>query len=312
MLGGEVMIHILDNIPLKINAVKVDYLLKGWSNDKKFYIEDDEGNKYLLRVNDISQKENKLKEFKSIKLCEGLNIETSKAIESGVSKDSKYVYILLKWVEGYDALERIKDFDEMDQYNLGVKSGKILKKIHTIEPFEFKDSWEERYGEKINRKINGYKDCGIKIDEDLKMIEFINRLKPYINGRKQSFHHGDYHIGNLIITDDNNIGVIDFNRLDYGDPWEEFNRIFFSWSVSVPFAIGQIHGYFNNDVPDKFFKLLALYVCTNSLSSIPWAIPFGDKEISFMVENANNIVKWYDKFNTYIPVWYKSPEDMQV
>lgn len=306
------MVNILNNIPLKINTVKVEHLLKGWSSDKKFYIEDDKGNKYLLRVNDISQKENKFNEYKSIKLCEKLKIKTSKAIEVGVSKDLKYVYILLKWVEGYDALEKIKEFNEKEQYKLGVKSGVILKKIHTIEPFEFKGTWEKRYEEKIERKIKLYKECGYKINEDLKMINFINNLKPYIKGRKQSFHHGDYHIGNLIITDNNNIGVIDFNRFDYGDPWEEFNRIFFSWRVSVPFAIGQIHGYFNNKVPEEFFRLLALYVCTNSLSAVSWAVPFGDKEINFMIENANNLVKWYDEFNTVVPVWYKGPKDMKL
>lgn len=301
------MVNILKNIPLKIKVSNAEYLPKGWSDDKKFYIEDKEGNKYLLRLSDISKYDSKIREYESIKLCEKLGIEVSKAIESGVSSDKKYVYILLKWVEGYDALEKIKDFNEKEQYDLGFKSGEILKKIHTIKPFQFEEIWDKRYGDKIDRKVKMYRECSIKVKEDSKMIEFINRLKPYIKDRPQSFHHGDYHIGNLLITDDFNIGVIDFNRFDYGDPWEEFNRIFFSWRVSVPFAIGQIHGYFNNEVPDEFFKLLALYVCTNSLSSIPWAIPFGKKEIDFMLKNANSIVDWYDGFNTFVPNWYKKP-----
>ena len=47
------------------------------------------------------------------------------------------------------------------------------------------------------------------------------------------------------------LGLIDFSRMDYGDPWEEFMRVTtFSKSISSPFAIGQINGYF-----DKFLRV---------------------------------------------------------
>lgn len=46
-----------------------------------------------------------------------------------------------------------------------------------------------------------------------------------LNGRTQSYQHGDYHVGNMIISPDNALSIIDFNRSDFGDPWEEFNRI---------------------------------------------------------------------------------------
>ena len=51
--------------------------------------------------------------------------------------------------------------------------------------------------------------------------------------------------------------------LSFGDPWEEFNRIVWSAQVSTPFASGMIDGYFDNEVPDLFWKLLALYITTN-------------------------------------------------
>lgn len=47
-----------------------------------------------------------------------------------------------------------------------------------------------------------------------------------LEGRPQTFQHGDYHVGNMIITKSRELGIIDLNRFDYGDPWEEFNRIF--------------------------------------------------------------------------------------
>jgi len=32
----------------------------------------------------------------------------------------------------------------------------------------------------------------------------------------------------MVIAADNGLFIIDFNRFDFGDPWEEFNRIVFS------------------------------------------------------------------------------------
>ena len=72
-------------------------------------------------------------------------------------------------------------------------------------------------------------------------------------------------------------------------------------------VIGQIHGYFDNDVPDLFFRLMALYIATNTISSIPWAIPFGDAEVEYMRSNAAAIFQFYDGFQTYVPSWYENP-----
>ena len=112
---------------------------------------------------------------------------------------------------------------------------------------------------------------------------------------------------NLIISQNNEIGIVDFNRMDFGDPWEEFNRCVFSLRVSIPFTLGQIHGYFNNEVPDLFFRLMAIYMATNTISSIPWAIPFGDEQVDFFLSLAEDTLKYYNDFKTFIPLWYQEP-----
>ena len=98
--------------------------------------------------------------------------------------------------------------------------------------------------------------------------------------------------------------VIDFDRDDYGDPWEEFNRLVWSIQVSHEFATGIVDGYFNKKIPDEFWKLLALYMSVNSLSSLPWAIPYGEEEVNIMIKQSNDILDWYDDMSTYIPKWY--------
>jgi len=98
--------------------------------------------------------------------------------------------------------------------------------------------------------------------------------------------------------------IIDFDRDDFGDPWEEFNRIVWCAQAAPAFASGMVDGYFNGDIPMEFWKLLALYICSNTLSSLPWAIPFGDKEIQVMRNQAVQALQWYDDMEKVVPSWY--------
>ena len=98
--------------------------------------------------------------------------------------------------------------------------------------------------------------------------------------------------------------IIDFDRYDFGDPWEEFNRIVWCAQASPPFASGMVDGYFGGDIPMEFWRLLALYICSNTLSSVPWAIPFGEKEVSTMLNQTKDVLFWYNGMKTVIPRWY--------
>ena len=71
------------------------------------------------------------------------------------------------------------------------------------------------------------------------------------------------------------------------------------------FAKGIVDGYFDQAVPMKFWQLLALYIANNTLSSLPWAIPFGPQEIDTMRKQAAQVLSWYDNMNDPVPSWYK-------
>ena len=62
---------------------------------------------------------------------------------------------------------------------------------------------------------------------------------------------------------------------------------------------------FYGEVPVEFWKLSALYIATNTLSSLPWAIPFGQKEIDTMRNQAGEVLLWYDGMRNTVPKWYK-------
>ena len=65
-----------------------------------------------------------------------------------------------------------------------------------------------------------------------------------------------------------------------------------------------VNGYFDNNVPMEFWKLLALYISSNTLSSVYWAIPFGQDEVNTMLNQAKEVLSWYDNMRNPVPTWY--------
>ena len=276
---------------------------KGWSSDKKYRVTDKGGARYLLRISDAKQYEAKLSEFNMMKMLVSLGIPMCQPIEFGVCDEG--VYSIQSWIDGEDAEQVILKYSEVKQYAFGVEAGQILRKIHSIPAPKNQEDWEIYFNRKMDYKIKKYGECPIKYDNGQAFIDYINENRHLLKNRPQVYQHGDYHIGNMMIDRNDKLYVIDFNRNDYGDPWEEFNRIVWCAQKSHLFATGLVNGYFSDNVPPEFWKLLALYISSNALSSVYWAIPFGEDEVNVMLKQAKEILSWYDNMSKDIPTWYK-------
>lgn len=293
-----------EDIKYKEQWLYISEVDKGWSEDKKFYVKTKGENELLLRICDIRNYEKKKKEFEIVKQLNEKSLNMSRAIDFGICNNGKSVYSLYSWINGCDARENIDRLSKKEQYDLGVVSGKYLKEIHSISAPSNIEEWQEKFNSKIDRKIDSYKKCGMILENDDKIINYLEKNRELLKDRPQCLQHGDYHIGNMVITEGNKLGIIDFNRFDYGDPWEEFNRIVWSAEVSSEFASGCINGYFDNSVPDMFFKLMLLYISSNQISTVAWAKHFGEKEIEVAINQTRKVVEWYDYYRSYIPNWY--------
>ena len=73
-----------------------------------------------------------------------------------------------------------------------------------------------------------------------------------------------------------------------------------------PFASGMVDGYFDGDPPPAFWQCLAFYIGSNTLSSVYWAIDYGEEEIQVMLRQAGDVMDWYDGFQRVSPGWYSS------
>ena len=70
---------------------------------------------------------------------------------------------------------------------------------------------------------------------------------------------------------------------------------------------GQIHSYFDDNVPDLFFKLLAFYTGYCCISSIPWMERFGPEEIERARIMSNYVIEEFNNYEDYVPKWYEEP-----
>lgn len=107
------------------------------------------------------------------------------------------------------------------------------------------------------------------------------------------------------MIEDDQLILIDFNRNDWGDPWEEFNRIVWCAQSAPTFASGMVDGYFDYQPTMMFWQLLALYISSKALSSLPWSISSGQQEVDTILSMAREILGWYDNMNSVIPSWYR-------
>jgi aminoglycoside phosphotransferase (APT) family kinase protein len=287
----------------EFNFTSMVPIKKGWSEDKKYCVTKEDGTKYLLRITPIERFETRKTLFSMLEKVSELDINMCKPVEFGICKDG--VYALHTWIDGKDAEDIIPLLPEREQYISGLKSGEILRKIHSIPAPKNQEDWYTRFNRKTNIKIQKYKECPLRFEGDNKVIEYIENNRDLLKNRPQCFQHGDYHIGNMMM-ESSELVIIDFDRFDFGDPWEEFNSIVWCAQASPYFATGQLNGYFGGKPTVKFFKLLAFYIASNTLSSIYWAIPFGQGEIDTMMKQAQDVLDWYDNMQNPVPSWYQT------
>ncbi|MBQ9891169.1 MAG: phosphotransferase [Firmicutes bacterium] len=285
-----------------MNIVNRKPILKGWSADKKYCITDEKGKRFLLRVSDIAQYDAKQAEFVMMQRVASLGVPMCLPVEFGTCDEG--VYSIQSWIDGESAEDLIPLLSSEKQYDYGFEAGQILRRIHSIPAPDSQEDWAARFNRKIDTKIRNYSECPIKYPKGQAFIDYINANRHLLNGRPQTYQHGDYHIGNMLVDRNGKLYIIDFNRNDYGDPWEEFNRIVWCAQRSALFASGIVDGYFCSDVPAEFWKLLALYISSNTLSSVYWAIPYGKSEVKTMLDQAEDVLAWYDNMTNTIPTWY--------
>ncbi|MFT4445273.1 aminoglycoside phosphotransferase family protein [Parvimonas sp. G1967] len=232
------MFEFLKDIKELEDVESVEKINKGYSKDEKFKIKLKNKDEYLLlRLSDISLYEQKEKEYEVISKFSKLGFEMSKPISFGICNDKKNVYMLLSWINGVDLSDVLPKLSSEEQYLLGRKAGKILKSIHSLKVDDKK--FDDSLKIKLLDKIEKYESSDVRVENDSNFIEYVKRNVDKVCGN-YSYLHGDFHPSNLILMENNEIGVIDFNRWEISNSYEEFYKLeSFGIEFSIPYCVGQ-------------------------------------------------------------------------
>jgi len=283
----------------------VEPIHKGWSGDKKYYVETKDGERLLLRISDISSYEEKQSEFDIMIKMSAAKIKMSLPISFGVCENGKSVYQLLSWCDGTEAKEALYDLTEDEQYAFGQKAASVVKQMETIDYKPASEEWAKSYRERVERYIELYRNCAYTFEDDELIVSYLQTHLSCIGERPTALMHMDFQTDNMVISPDGELYTIDFQMCGIADPYLVLTGAGVSAMYSVPFAMGQIEGYFGKDVPEDFWEKYNHYMLSEMLYAFTVGVHMEeereetlhmfDDEVERIKNNGSPIPAWYQK-----------------
>lgn len=114
---GQVRIKIMKNmtgIP-GYSFIKMRLITKGLSGDKKFYLETEDGQRFLARISEGLEYERKKTEYELLMKVSKIGIPAPTPVGFGYCEDQSKIYTLLSWVDGEDAQKVLPGFSQEKQ-----------------------------------------------------------------------------------------------------------------------------------------------------------------------------------------------------
>ena len=284
----------------------IEKINQGFSYDLKYYINTEDGENYFLRLSDASSYDRKKQEHEIIGVMTKLGIPSLQEIDFGRCNNGKSVYMLQTWINGQTLETALPILSEDKQYKLGVEAGKILRKMHSFKSTVISDWYSVRLEQYLSN-YKKYKQYDISYKYEHQINEYINKNVNLLKGKQVSFVHGDYHIGNIILSPEQTITIIDFDSFDWKTPIEDFYKLaVFSRNISIPFCKGQVDGYTDNNPSPEFWEMYCLCMAMTSFLSLLWGKMRSEEMYDHRKRLCDILVQDHSCFEDRIPKWYSN------
>ncbi|WP_156291497.1 aminoglycoside phosphotransferase family protein [Oceanobacillus salinisoli] len=294
--------YLRENVSYIQGESTIRELKKGFSLDRKYVIDET----YLLKVCSNQDLERKKQEFQVLKTALDYSNSVPKGLEFNSFHNFGLSYMVVTYLPGKDAEEALPELTVAEQYNSGFIAGLELKKLHQIHAPDNYPSWYSTKKKKSANYLEQFQQ--LDISKKLKDIltTYITEHEHLMKHRPNRFQHDDFHPSNILIHNRTFSGIIDFGRMDWGDPIHDFQKLgFFSKPVSIPFTRGIIDGYHENEkIDESFWRLFTLYSAMHIVSALVWGKNRSEEQYQLMLKKSLEVVDDHDSFQRVVPKWY--------
>ncbi|SFM53478.1 Phosphotransferase enzyme family protein [Paenibacillus sp. 1_12] len=294
--------ELLYEIQHKVDFDRAEMLNKGYSNAKKYILYQSAQPLYLLRVYEWDSYARCFEEYKYLKLHIDNGVRCQKPIFMDVLHDLKLCYLLLTYTEGECGDEVLPYLTPQTQYQHGLAAGGELSKIHKV-VHEAPINWVERRNAKYIQKKMKVNELNIHFHRQGYIESYIEGNFDLLSNSPVCFQHDDFHPSNMIFNNSELVGIIDFSRFDWGDPWEEFFKLpKYTCYISKYFANGQVHGYFNGNIPEEFWLKYNFFVALNQHATLIGG--FQNHQTKETLDKIKLTIETHDFSNGGPPKWF--------
>lgn len=296
--------YIRETIPLLETAKVISKIHKGFSHDEKYAIDD----QYLLRIFPIDDLNKRREEFETINDLAKYSVFVPRGLDFGRLKNKDKAYMVISYIPGIDGEVALKNLTKEEQYEAGYIGGKELNKLHQLPAPSGYPSWYSIKKRKSNHYLNGLKSIN-RLDPKIKdMLEsYILHHENLMIDRPNQFQHDDFHPTNIIIHNKTFAGIIDFQRMDWGDPIHDLHKLgFFSKRISIDFTKGVIDGYHENQpLTESFWRLYTLYSAMHIVSALVWGLKISEEQYELLLDYSHEVIEDHNHFQSIVPKWYQ-------
>ncbi len=277
----------------------IKQITEGASGTDKYLLEKD-GAQFLLRVGDKSKAEKCRQEFERLKLYADKEINTHRPVAFATSGDK--FYSIVSWVAGIPVMDIIKRDTSKNHYLFGKAVGEELKKLHAASVCGKQGAWQAELRKKARAILENCNRLNIRFPGYETAEAFIANHLELLSDREAVILHGDFHWNNVVVEKDK-VGIIDFSGADIGDPWYDFGGIVWALEYSESFVNGQLDGYFKDQPPMEFWKVLKLYIALYALEHFMFS-DGTEPDKRWRIENAKRMLGIFgDRFDLEVPIF---------
>ena len=280
--------------------------LNGLSRDNKYYVKSSKGQEMILVLGNASAQYRMKESINWIKYLEACDLPTNRLLDFGTYDSGQGYYMILSWIPGTNAQELLKSGSPQICSLLGKKSGELLRKIHDV-PAGFKVPYRATLSEEIGACIAEYSEDDVlfkKYPATEIFIRFLDNNKDFFSESiEPKLLHGDFHSKNIIFSE-GRASVIDWVYGTAGNPIEDFVRNIISAESSKHYAAALIDSYYNNNIPEEFWRALAIYTAIHELRITKYSFTEPHLSASFVKHQHALVLQEYSEMKTVVPLYY--------